>query len=164
MTMLALSEPPQTLTLPDLVIVEVSGEPVPKGRPRFNRATGNAYTPAHTRKYEDVLRYAADQAMAGRPLFEGPVEMRVIASLPIPASYSIKKRDAARRGAMFPDKRPDWDNYGKIASDALNMVVFRDDSQIVDCHISKRYSDRPALRIEVRNARPAARDLLGAAA
>ena len=33
--------------------------------------------------------------------------------------------------------------------DALNAVVWKDDAQIVVAAITKRYSDRPRLRLEV---------------
>ena len=37
-----------------------------------------------------------------------------------------------------------------LMADALNEIVWKDDSQVVDGRSIKIYSDRPALRIEVR--------------
>lgn len=34
---------------------------------------------------------------------------------------------------------PDWDNLGKIVSDALNGVAYADDRQIADGRVIKRY-------------------------
>lgn len=108
-----------------------------------------AYTPANTRKYEDALRYAAQQAMAGRSLLTGPLTVSVTACLPIPKSFSKKKHTQAQLGEVLPTKRPDVDNYGKTALDALNCVVFADDSQVIELSIRKFYHDRPSLLIEV---------------
>lgn len=131
------------------VLIVLSGEPQGKGRPRFVRSTGHAYTPSNTRKYEDSLRNAAGEAMGEQPPFEGPVSVVVVAILPIPASWSRKKRDAALAGAIWPTVKPDWENIAKML-DAFNEIVWRDDRQVVDGRVVKRYGDRPRLIIEVR--------------
>ena len=49
----------------------------------------------------------------------------------------------------FQDKRRrDWDNYHKIAMDALEGIVFEDDRQIQDVHVRK-YLDKDNPRIEI---------------
>lgn len=133
------------------VVIDFRGEPVAKGRPRFASIGGKprAYSPAKTRKYEAALQYAAREAMGDRPLLVGALSMSVVASLPIPASWSKKKQDMARAGTIWPTSRPDVDNYAKIASDALNAVVYLDDCQIALLTVQKVYSDRPGLRIEI---------------
>lgn len=126
----------------------LAGEPQGKGRPRFVRATGHAFTPARTRSYESALRYAAQEVMAGAVPLEGPLSAVVVAVFPVPASWSGKKRQAARDGAIWPAVKPDADNLLKVL-DACNEIVWRDDKQIVDARIVKRYGDRPRLIIEV---------------
>lgn len=137
------------------IVIEFSGDPVAKGRPRFASIGGRplAFTPAKTRKYEAGLKFAAQEAMAGRALLTGPLLMEVTASLPIPRSWSQKKQRAALAGEIAPLTRPDLDNYAKIAADALNCVVFLDDSQIVELLASKQYSDMPGLLIRVEQQR-----------
>lgn len=133
------------------IVIELAGEPTAKGRPRFASIGGKprAYSPAKTRHYETALQYAAQQVMDGRPLLTGALSMSIVASLQVPQSWSNKKRAQALAGEIAPTKRPDVDNYAKIAADALNAVVFCDDSQITFLMVSKVYSDRPSLRIEV---------------
>lgn len=131
-----------------MIVVELAGAPQGKGRPRFARATGRAYTPAATRSYEGALRLAAQEVMAGRAPLDGPIKVQVDARMPIPASWSKKKRAAALDGLVLPTGKPDADNLLK-ACDAFNEILFRDDRQIVDVTVRKRYSDRPALRVEV---------------
>jgi Holliday junction resolvase RusA-like endonuclease len=131
-----------------MIIIELLGEPKGKGRPRFARRTGHAYTPQKTASYEACLRHEAALAMAGQPPIEGAVCVQMSAYFSIPQSWSTKKRDAALAGTIRPAKRPDLDNICKML-DALNGVVWRDDAQIVQGLIEKHYSDRPRLRVEV---------------
>lgn len=137
------------------LIIELAGQPVGQGRPRFVKATGRAYTPAHTAKYAAALKVAAGNAMAGLAPLDEALAVTVTASVPVPASWSGKKQAKALAGAIRPTSRPDGDNYLKIAQDACNTIVWRDDSVIVDARIVKVYSVRPALRIEVNLARAA---------
>lgn len=134
------------------VVVTLHGVPVGKGRARFVRSTGHAYTPARTANYEGELRAAGAEAMAGRPPIDAPLVVRVEAYLPIPASWSRKKHAQALAGLLRPTTRPDCDNYLKAALDGLNAVVFRDDSLVVDSRIIKAYSDRPRLVVTVEAA------------
>jgi Holliday junction resolvase RusA-like endonuclease len=136
------------MTQEELLIIELLGEPRGKGRPRFVRRTGHAYTPQRTASYEAMLRHEAALAMAGRAPLEGPLLVQVAAHFEIPASWSAKKRAAALAGEIRPTKRPDWENVAKML-DAFNAVVWRDDAQVVSGLIEKFYSDRPRLHIEV---------------
>jgi Holliday junction resolvase RusA-like endonuclease len=130
------------------LLIELLGEPRGKGRPRFARRTGHAYTPQRTASYEAMLRHEAALAMRNLSPLEGALRVQVIAYFGIPASWSTKKRRAALAGLVRPTKRPDWENVAKML-DALNGVVWRDDAQIVSGIIEKHYSDRPRLRVEV---------------
>jgi Holliday junction resolvase RusA-like endonuclease len=141
----------------DLVTIVLAGEPVGKGRPRFVRATGRPYTPAHTAKYEGALRYAAQTAMAERAPFEGPVSIDVTAAFPIPASWPKWRKESAMRGEQWATTRPDCDNIVKLC-DALNEVVFRDDKQVVKITMAKLYSDHPSLTIIVEPLSEPARE------
>ena len=57
------------------VLVEYAGAPKGKGRPRFSRRSGTAYTPTATRSYEGGLQYAAQVAMGDRPPLLGPLRV-----------------------------------------------------------------------------------------
>ena len=129
-----------------MIEIVLLGRPVAKGRPRFNRESGRAYTPAKTIKYETELKLAAEGVMGDRPPLEGPLRVAMSIVVPIPKSWSQKKQAAARAGTLYPLGRPDVDNFYKVI-DSCNLVVWVDDSQIVDGHISKRYGDKPCMRI-----------------
>ncbi len=83
----------------------------------------------------------------GEP-FDYPLSVKVEAFMPIPASWSLKKQASAASGEIAPTTKPDSDNIAKM-KDALNGVVWRDDSQIVSLLVVKRYSRTPLLRIGV---------------
>lgn len=139
------------MSAPFPIVIRLAGEPQGKGRPRFARATGRAFTPAATRSYESALRLAAQDAMGEHPPLEGPLFVTLTASMPIPASWSKKKQAAALAGGIWPETKPDADNLLKTI-DALNEVVWRDDKQAVVATVVKIYSARPELRIVVRPA------------
>jgi Holliday junction resolvase RusA-like endonuclease len=130
------------------LVIRLAGQPQGKARPRFARANGRAFTPAHTRAYEAALRYAAQEAMGDRSPMLGPLAVTVEAVMPIPASASKKFRAAALAGLERPTKKPDWDNFAK-ALDAFNEVVWRDDAQVVEGLVVKRYGEMPGLTITV---------------
>jgi Holliday junction resolvase RusA-like endonuclease len=131
------------------IIISLHGTPQGKARPRFSSKSGTAFTPAHTRQYEAALRLAAQEVMNGQPPLDGPLVVDVLVAMPVPASWSQAKRIAANNGDIRPTTRPDVDNVLKML-DGLNEIVWRDDRQIVDAHVLKRYSTIPRLRIEVR--------------
>ena len=129
------------------VRIVCAGPPVAKGRPRTTVKNGfvRVFTPASTRSYEQYLKGDAVAAMNGRPPFDCPLMLNILALLPIPRSWSQKRQ----REALYVTTRPDIDNYVKSALDALNGIVFRDDSLVVDLFVLQRYDAKPRLEITV---------------
>lgn len=133
------------------LFVCVPGDPVGKGRARV-RMMGKVpmlYTPKATVEYEQLVAHEASMSMRGMPIFEGPVELKLQIFMPIPVSYTKSKKAAARLGKLVPTKKPDLDNVLKAICDAFNGVVWIDDTQVVDCHVSKRFSDNPCVMCQV---------------
>jgi Holliday junction resolvase RusA-like endonuclease len=128
--------------------IRVPGTPQGKGRPRFTR-TGRVYTPAKTKAYEKAIGWAARAVHKGDPI-SGPVIVRVIANMPVPKSWPKAKRASALVGDIPHQSAPDIDNIMKAACDALNGIVWRDDSQITFADVTKRYSTEPELVILVK--------------
>ena len=128
-----------------MVRIILDGKPVAKSRPRFTKR-GFAYTPPTTVEYEKALKAEAESEMNGRPPMECPVRVRLEYWFPIPKSYSKKKREELI--GQPHTKKPDLDNLVKTL-DALNGVVFKDDSQIVDIRAQKMYGEVPYTIIEV---------------
>lgn len=129
----------------------VPGVPVGKGRPRAATRGKHVtlYTPEKTATYEGTVALAGHQAMAGRVPLAGPVSVTMGIYLPVPASWSQKKQQAALRGQELPAKKPDSDNVVKAVFDALNGVVWVDDVQVVDLVLRKRYAEIPGVHMVV---------------
>ncbi|MCY8507703.1 RusA family crossover junction endodeoxyribonuclease, partial [Bacillus atrophaeus] len=72
---------------------------------------------------------------------------RVFRPMPKKVSNSKKKKESAEKGLLRPTTKPDVDNYVKGVKDALNHLIYKDDSQVVDLKVSKFYSEEP--RVEV---------------
>lgn len=122
------------------------GDPVPKGRPRFTRG-GIVYTPSKTRAYEKQIASLAKAQIVGHQPLNGPLRVDVVAYLHLPVSMSKKERLKALAFKTFPTKKPDIDNLVKAALDALNGIVWHDDSQICQLSMQKVYSLNPRLTV-----------------
>jgi Holliday junction resolvase RusA-like endonuclease len=133
------------------LIITVFGTPVPKARARATRS-GHHYTPAKTVAYERLIRAAAIQKMAEakQAMLNVPVTLCVTFEMPIPKSYSAKKRGECLSGYIQHTSKPDLDNLIKSVSDALNGAVYKDDSYVVKIISEKRYSDEPFTLISIK--------------
>ena len=132
----------------DLVIT-VPGIARGKGRPRFGN--GRTYTDTKTENAEAWIKACAIEQV-GQPLLDGPLALRMQISVEVPASWSNRKRAAALAGTIRPSGRPDLDNVVKAAADSLNKIVWRDDAQLVDLHVSRSYAEVPQTVLTVRPA------------
>lgn len=120
-----------------------------KQRPRMNTYTGRAYTPNKTKNYEYLVRQLF---VYKYPKFEpivGRVKLSVIAYFELPKSISKQKEAEMLAGIISPTKKPDWDNIGKIISDALNKFAFKDDAQIIEAIIIKKYARTPKVIVRI---------------
>ena len=114
----------------------------------------SVHTPAKTRDYEASVAAEAKRAMGFDTLIQGAIDLHVTILLPIPESESKKRKALMASNAILPTKKPDGDNVLKAIKDAINGIVWRDDSQVVDGHYSKRYSVTPGVRVIVQEIEP----------
>lgn len=128
----------------------VYGEPVAQGRPRASTFHGQVklYDPAKSKDFKKYVKLVASQHRPDK-LLEGPICMKVVVYKSSLKSFSKKKTEAAERGEIRPITKPDVDNYVKGVKDALKSVIWKDDSQVVDLHISKFYSQSPRIEITI---------------
>jgi Holliday junction resolvase RusA-like endonuclease len=105
-------------------------------------------------------------AMAGAPLFEGPVGCELTIHCAVPQSWSGKKQRSALASEILPTSKPDIDNVVKAIFDGCNGVLWRDDVLVVELAVRKRYAATPGVRVEVwEQCQPVQQaQLLGAAA
>ncbi|GBQ14430.1 RusA family crossover junction endodeoxyribonuclease [Acetobacter cibinongensis] len=137
----------KTEIAPPVYRIVVPGLLRAKGRPRFGN--GRTFTDAKTVQAEKhIQRHAMEQI--GKPCLTGPLHVSLTISITPPPSWSRKKTADALAGHILPTSRPDIDNQMKTAADALNGIVWKDDAQIVDAILSRRYGPESATVIEVR--------------
>jgi Holliday junction resolvase RusA-like endonuclease len=130
---------------------QVEGDPKGKGRPRFSRV-GNftkVYTDKQTLSYEAMIATFAKQAMGASEPLKTPVSVFLHVRLPIPQSYSKKRKEGCLSGLEMPCKKPDIDNIAKTYLDAMNEVIFVDDTQVVELHVKKVYAEKPGVDVMV---------------
>ncbi len=115
-----------------MITFVVAGDPVP-----WERTDGNGrrrFTAPRTRQQKQLV--AASARIAGAVPLSGPMKLTV---------HSFR---ATRR-------RCDWDNLGKLVSDALNGVCWLDDSQVDDARVLKSVDpERPRTEVTVEPLAP----------
>ncbi len=130
----------------------VYGEPKAQGRPRASITIGRAlmYDPKPSRDFKRDIKAVA-QAHVPDQLITGPLVMEVKIYRPIPKSFSKKKREQALTGKLRPTTRPDLKNYIAGVEDALEKVIYENDSQIIEYgDTGKWYGDPPRIEISIR--------------
>ena len=124
-------------------------EPTAKARPRVTRS-GHAFTPTKTVQAEHRIQRQVSDEFPHAPL-EGPLEVCIVVCL-------LKPKSAPKRRTVWPISRPDVDNYAKLVLDALNGILWRDDSQVVDLRVLKAFCTaehpHPGIDLEVRLVEP----------
>lgn len=130
----------------------IPGVPVAKGRARAFVRNGHVghYTPDKTARYENLVKLAAQQAMAGSEPIKGAVALFCAFWLPVPKSYSKRRTEACLNGLERHCKKPDTDNLLKSIKDGCNAVIWADDCQVVDVRACKAYGASPFVAVEVR--------------
>lgn len=114
-----------------------------------------AYKSANQKAAESVLDSLLSARAPKKPL-EGPLVLKFIAVMPIPASATKKAREAAQRGEMAHTKKPDLDNMAKQLKDAMSRTGFWfDDSQVVEMWCRKAYGADPHWSVAVYPERSA---------
>jgi len=95
--------------------------------------------------WQEIIMIAAREVMAGGPPMEGAITLNVMFFRVIPKT-APKPRAIGESNKLdrWLDvhiiKRPDRDNYQKAFSDALNGIIYVDDSQITEGSGAKDYA------------------------
>lgn len=129
------------------VTFTIPGEPQGKGRHRFTK-TGHAYTPKKTIIYENLVKLEYIR-QCNHNFGSAPVSMHIEARYSVPASASKKRKADMLAGRSLPTKKPDTDNIAKAVADSLNGIAYKDDAQIIELAISKRYAETPGVVVTI---------------
>ena len=134
----------------------VEGKPGAKGRPRFTSKGGHGrtYTPKKTENYEALVAFCVMNALNEYGIEwrkDGAYEVQIGAYFAIPKSKPKAFKEQATLGNIRPTTRPDVDNIAKIVCDALNGILWRDDSQVVMCYVEKIFDNDERLVVSVKD-------------
>ena len=142
----------------ELFSFAVPGEIRAQGRPRTIVRGGHAtiYESAEDKSYKGLIQFHAMRKMEEKGLhYPLPTpakgfKVELVISKAIPKSFSKKKQNAAFNKEVLPQTKPDLDNVAKIYLDALNGIVWKDDSAVTNLSISKEYwsADSVAVIVE----------------
>jgi Holliday junction resolvase RusA-like endonuclease len=123
----------------------VLGKPISKKRPRFRRNCKKPYNPQETEEGRWLFAAAGQIADKISKPIETSISMKILFTMPIPSSWSKKKKETPEPHT----KKPDIDNLIKFCLDCLNGYLFRDDRQITYISAVKEYGDDPVTKIVV---------------
>jgi Holliday junction resolvase RusA-like endonuclease len=108
-----------------------------------------------SRDWKNTVSQEAAIAMSeeDRQMFTGPVSLSVIFHLPRPKGHYRTGKNAAelrRTAPEYPITKPDLLKLTRAVEDALTGIVWRDDSQVVEQRLEKRYG-KPGCTIQISN-------------
>ncbi len=130
----------------------VYGEPVAQGRPRMTVVKGRAmaFDPKKSRDFKGDVKAVA-QNYVPEQMLQGPLELVIKIYRPIPKGMSKRKRELALSGDLRPTTKPDLKNYIAGVEDALEKMIYSNDSQVVSYgDTGKWYGDPPRTEITVK--------------
>lgn len=118
----------------------VIGRPVAKARPRFVAGAKKPFTKKTTKKYEGMVRGKALDLMTS------------MGRSPSVGELSIKIDMYFNNRASLPD----IDNVAKAVLDAMNGIIYMDDSQVMELICKKivkcKKDGFPHIKVEISNA------------
>ena len=135
-----------------MISIWIPGKPMAKQSVKFARIGNHvrAYQPTKVTNYQAYLKMTIANYMVAhklRLIERGiPVCLEIIAYWEYPKSFSKKKREST----IWKVTRPDTDNISKPIKDAMNGIVYHDDSQVVYEKIQKLYSEETGIMIIIK--------------
>lgn len=98
--------------------------------------------------YKAYLKHHAKIQAQGKQFDKQPLEVQIRFRMPVPASWSPKKRSAAL--GRYHMKKPDADNLVKGVFDSLNKIVWADDNQVAKLSAVKVYGEEPGIEVLIK--------------
>lgn len=107
-----------------------------------------------SRDWKTDVKHEAQRQYQGE-LWTGPVVLRLTFYQTRPKGHYRTGKNAGmlRESApKFPASKPDVLKLARGVEDAITGIVWKDDAQIVDEHLTKRYGEHPGCEVEIREA------------
>lgn len=144
----------------EMIRFTVLGRPQPAGSKRgFQHPHAGRIVVVDDAKWSRPWKQeVASTALAYRPaeLLAGPLVLELTFYVARPRGHYGTGRNAARlrpSAPAFPTTKPDATKLLRAVEDALTGVIWRDDAQVVDQHVYKRYGTPERVEIMVAEKR-----------
>jgi crossover junction endodeoxyribonuclease RusA len=128
--------------------VFVRGIPAPQGSKRAFVQKGRAIVvddnPKTLKDWRAAVASVLQNQWAGPPI-DGAVSVELY--------FSLLRPKSAPKSRIWHTTRPDVDKLARALLDAMTGIVFRDDSQVTDLVVQKRYWQESGVRVIVQEAR-----------
>ena len=131
------------------------------GKPEHKRRHRSRWTGTYIHNYKHKNAEKAEEGIEAQALMQRRSEWPLECPLSVILVVSVKptKTDSKSKTKfrkmiywlIFPTKKPDVDNIAKVYLDSLNKVVYKDDKQIVDLLVVKRYAEGEGVEMIVGN-------------
>ena len=119
-------------------------ETMPKGTAQMKRFNGNTRTYFKSKTLMETERIYRTLLTPHRPKApsEGPIRLFIV--------LYFDKKSPKKLWGQYKITRPDVDNFCKALIDQMTQVGFwKDDAQVVDLHVIKRYSEKATIYIQL---------------
>lgn len=130
--------------------IEVDIEPKAQKRPRVTRYGTYDGSKEDKEAFLALVRKELDPEFK---LYECAINVELVFTMPIPKTTSKKRKKEMIDNTIKHTKRPDCDNLAKLVLDAMNGVVYTDDSLIVKLTVSKFYGETPSIIVIINEDR-----------
>ena len=127
---------------------EIKEKAIGKQRPRYSSKTHRMYTPTKTSTFEEKVKWTfKSKYNIETELSTKPFKAKIIAVFEPAKSLSKKKKEEL----LYKDytKKPDADNIAKIILDSLNGLAYKDDNQVAELLVLKKYGDENKIIVEI---------------
>lgn len=132
----------------------VEGKPVPAVR----MTQRSKYADPAAKKYMNYKRLVGMTAKSVMnkkllTMIEGTVSVRIDIFYEVPKSYTKKRKTDIYDSdyQIRPEVRGDIDNVAKSILDGMNGICFKDDIQVVELIVNKRFDDAAGVSVIVKS-------------
>lgn len=133
-----------------MIRLTIEGNPVTWSRAKFNLKDKRFFNDSKMVIYQNRIadNFRIQAGLNFCPV-TSPVFIQIKAFFQCPMTYPKWKKELAAEESLPYIHTPDADNLAKNVCDALQGLAYDNDARVTDISISKRYSNRPRVEVEI---------------
>lgn len=118
---------------------------IPMGAPRPRVTKNGTYNDPRYTAHKSIIALSAKKIIRKPYPKDTPIGLKIDFFFEVPKSWSKAKKDSAKWHTL----KPDADNLSKSVKDALNGILYADDSQVCWMQVRKQYASEFGILIEI---------------